>query len=62
MIRSSKFTKPLLAMVMAVAGMTAMSANAADKITVQLKWLPQASSLVITWPLPRATTKPRVWT
>jgi NitT/TauT family transport system substrate-binding protein len=42
MIRSSKFTKPLLAMVMAVAGMTAMSANAADKITVQLKWLPQA--------------------
>jgi len=42
MIRSSKFTKPLLAMVMAVAGMTAMSANAADKVTVQLKWLPQA--------------------
>jgi len=42
MIRSSKFTKPLLAMVMAVAGMTAMSASAADKITVQLKWLPQA--------------------
>jgi NitT/TauT family transport system substrate-binding protein len=42
MIRSSKFTKPLLAMVMALAGMTAMSANAADKITVQLKWLPQA--------------------
>jgi NitT/TauT family transport system substrate-binding protein len=42
MIRSSKFTKPLLAMVMAVAGMTALSANAADKVTVQLKWLPQA--------------------
>ncbi len=42
MIRSSKFTKPLLAMVMAVAGMTAMNANAADKVTVQLKWLPQA--------------------
>ena len=42
MIRSSKFAKPLLAMVMAVAGMTAMNANAADKVTVQLKWLPQA--------------------
>ena len=42
MIRSSKFTKSLLAVVMAAAGMTAMTANAADKVTVQLKWVPQA--------------------
>lgn len=43
MIHSSMFTKPLLAVVMAVAGLTAAtSAHAADKVTVQLKWLPQA--------------------
>ncbi len=39
MIRSLKFTKPLLAMVMAAASLGAM---AQEKVTVQLKWLPQA--------------------
>ncbi len=39
MIRSSKFSKPLLAMVMAAASLGAM---AQEKVTVQLKWLPQA--------------------
>ncbi len=43
MIRSPKFTSGLLAAVLAVCGMTAsLSAVAADKVTVQLKWLPQA--------------------
>lgn len=43
MIRSSKFTSSLLAAVLAVCGVTAsMGACAADKVTVQLKWLPQA--------------------
>nr|WP_319565590.1 ABC transporter substrate-binding protein [uncultured Rhodoferax sp.] len=43
MIRSSKFTNSLLAAVLAVCGVTAsMGASAADKVTVQLKWLPQA--------------------
>ena len=39
MIRSSKFTKSLLAVVMAAAGLSAM---AQEKVTVQLKWVPQA--------------------
>lgn len=43
MMRSSKFTKGLLAAVMAVCGVTAATgAMAADKVTVQLKWVPQA--------------------
>lgn len=43
MIRSSRFTSRLLAAVLAVCGVTAgFSASAADKLTVQLKWLPQA--------------------
>ncbi|MFZ3127392.1 MAG: ABC transporter substrate-binding protein, partial [Rhodoferax sp.] len=39
MTRSFKFSKGLLAAVVAVCGMTA---HAAEKVTVQLKWLPQA--------------------
>jgi NitT/TauT family transport system substrate-binding protein len=39
MIRSSKFTRSLLAAVLLACGATA---QAADKVTVQLKWLPQA--------------------
>lgn len=39
MTRSLKFSKGLLAAMMVVCGMTA---QAADKVTVQLKWLPQA--------------------
>ena len=39
MIRSSKVTHALLAAVLAVCG---TAASAADKVTVQLKWLPQA--------------------
>ena len=43
MIRSSKITNSLLAAVLAVCGVTAsVGASAADKVTVQLKWLPQA--------------------
>ncbi|MEI8168364.1 MAG: ABC transporter substrate-binding protein [Rhodoferax sp.] len=43
MIRSSKISNSLLAAVLAVCGVTAgVNANAADKVTVQLKWLPQA--------------------
>jgi NitT/TauT family transport system substrate-binding protein len=43
MIRSSKFTKSLLAAVIAASGIAAgSSAFAADKVTVQLKWVPQA--------------------
>jgi NitT/TauT family transport system substrate-binding protein len=43
MMRSSKFTKSLLAAVMAVCGVAASTgAVAADKVTVQLKWVPQA--------------------
>jgi NitT/TauT family transport system substrate-binding protein len=43
MIRSSKLTTRLLAAVIAVCGVTlGTSAIAADKVTVQLKWLPQA--------------------
>jgi NitT/TauT family transport system substrate-binding protein len=43
MIRSFKLTNSLLAAVLAVCGVTVgASANAADKVTVQLKWLPQA--------------------
>ncbi|WP_210542875.1 ABC transporter substrate-binding protein [Rhodoferax sp. PAMC 29310] len=43
MIRSSKITNSLLAAVLAVCGVTASGvATAADKVTVQLKWLPQA--------------------
>ena len=43
MMRSSKFTKSLLAAVMAVCGVAASTgAMAADKVTVQLKWVPQA--------------------
>lgn len=43
MIRSSKITHSLLAAVLAVGGVTASgAASAADKVTVQLKWLPQA--------------------
>ena len=43
MIRSSKFTSRLLAAVIAVCGVTVgAGAVAADKVTVQLKWLPQA--------------------
>jgi NitT/TauT family transport system substrate-binding protein len=43
MIRSSKITNSLLAAVLAVCGVTASgAASAADKVTVQLKWLPQA--------------------
>ncbi len=43
MIRSSKFTSSLLAAVLAVCGISAsVNASAADKVTVQLKWLPQA--------------------
>ena len=43
MMRSSKFTKSLLAAVMAVCGVAAgTGAMAADKVTVQLKWVPQA--------------------
>ena len=39
MICSSRFSKGLLAAAVAVCG---LSAHAADKVTVQLKWLPQA--------------------
>jgi NitT/TauT family transport system substrate-binding protein len=43
MIHSSKITNSLLAAVLAVCGVTASgAASAADKVTVQLKWLPQA--------------------
>ncbi|MES2879772.1 MAG: ABC transporter substrate-binding protein [Pseudomonadota bacterium] len=43
MIRSSKISNSLLAAVLAVCGVTAsVGASAADKVTVQLKWLPQA--------------------
>ncbi|MDO9167285.1 MAG: hypothetical protein Q7U13_14380 [Rhodoferax sp.] len=43
MIRSSKFTNSLLAAVLAVCVFTVGSnASAADKVSVQLKWLPQA--------------------
>jgi NitT/TauT family transport system substrate-binding protein len=43
MIRSSKLTTRLLAAVIAVCGVTlGTTASAADKVTVQLKWLPQA--------------------
>ncbi|APW45152.1 ABC transporter substrate-binding protein [Rhodoferax antarcticus] len=43
MIRSSLLSSGLMAAVLAVCGVTAsMSAVAADKVTVQLKWLPQA--------------------
>lgn len=43
MIRSSKVTSSLLAAMLAVCGVTlGASASAADKVTVQLKWLPQA--------------------
>ena len=43
MIRSSKFTKTLLATVIAIGGMAAgTGAIAQDKVTVQLKWVPQA--------------------
>ncbi|MEY3125744.1 MAG: hypothetical protein RLZZ573_2264 [Pseudomonadota bacterium] len=43
MIRSSKFTQSLLAAVIAASGIAAgSSAFAADKVTVQLKWVPQA--------------------
>ena len=43
MIRSSKISNSLLAAVLAVCGVTAgVTASAADKVTVQLKWLPQA--------------------
>ena len=43
MTRSFKFSSSLMAAVLAVCGVTAsMSASAADKVTVQLKWLPQA--------------------
>ncbi len=43
MIRSSKFTSRLLAAVFAVCGLTVSAgAIAADKVTVQLKWLPQS--------------------
>ncbi len=43
MIRSNKITNSLLAAVLAVCGATAsVGASAADKVTVQLKWLPQA--------------------
>ena len=43
MIRSSKVTSSLLAAVLAVCGVTVgVNVSAADKVTVQLKWLPQA--------------------
>ena len=43
MIRSSKLTNSLLAAVLAVCGVTVgVNASAAEKGTVQLKWLPQA--------------------
>ena len=43
MTRSYKFSSGLMAAVLAVCGVTAsMGASAADKVTVQLKWLPQA--------------------
>jgi len=43
MIRSSKLTNSLLAAVLAVCGVTVgVNASAAEKVTVQLKWLPQA--------------------
>lgn len=43
MIRSPKITSSLVAAVLAVCGATAsVGAYAADKVTVQLKWLPQA--------------------
>ena len=43
MIRSPKLTRPLLAAALAVCGVTAsVGASAADKVTVQLKWVPQA--------------------
>ncbi len=43
MIRSSKLTNGLLAAVLAVCGVTVgVTASAAEKVTVQLKWLPQA--------------------
>ena len=39
MIRSSRCAKSLLALALAAAG---LAAQAADKVTVQLKWVPQA--------------------
>jgi NitT/TauT family transport system substrate-binding protein len=43
MIRSSKLSNSLLAAVLAVCGVTVgVNASAAEKVTVQLKWLPQA--------------------
>jgi len=43
MIRSPKITSSLMAAVLAVCGVTAsVGAYAAEKVTVQLKWLPQA--------------------
>jgi NitT/TauT family transport system substrate-binding protein len=43
MIRSSKFSSRLLAAMLAVCGLTVSAgAIAADKVTVQLKWLPQS--------------------
>jgi NitT/TauT family transport system substrate-binding protein len=43
MIRSSKITNRLLASVLAVCGATVgVNASAAEKVTVQLKWLPLA--------------------
>jgi NitT/TauT family transport system substrate-binding protein len=43
MIRSSKFSSRLLAAMLAVCGLTlSAGAIAADKVTVQLKWLPQS--------------------
>ena len=43
MIRSSRIASSLLVAVLAVSGVTvSLQASAADKVTVQLKWLPQA--------------------
>ena len=43
MIRSPQFTSGLMAAVLAVCGVAASTgAVAADAVTVQLKWLPQA--------------------
>ena len=43
MNRSVKFTSSLLGAVLAVcAAGTSLSASAADKVTIQLKWVPQA--------------------
>lgn len=43
MIRSSRIASSLLVAVLAVCGVTvSLQASAADKVTVQLKWLPQA--------------------